>query len=189
MTSASYASIHADKKIEAVTTFWKEAGPERWFAKSDAFDSDFRERFLDWHVAAARRELDHWADSAEGVLALLILLDQLPRNAFRGSAHMYATDALARRFAHDAIAAGFDRHVEQGLRVFFYLPLSHAENMADQDLAVELNQRIGQPWLSHAIEHRDIVQRFGRFPHRNALFGRDSTEEEKAFLDAGGFSG
>ena len=172
-----------------VVRFWREAGADRWFNKSEAFDRHFRERFLSLHEAAARGELDNWVRCAQGGLALLILLDQFPRNAFRGTARMYETDARARQIAHQAVDAGLDDQVERELRVFFYLPFSHSEAIDDQRRAVMLNQRIGQPWLAHALQHADIVERFGRFPHRNLLLGRDMTEPERAFLDQGGFAG
>ncbi|MEF7615384.1 DUF924 family protein [Aquincola sp. MAHUQ-54] len=172
-----------------VLAFWQDAGPEHWFAKSDAFDRRFRERFHDAHFAAARRECDGWAASAQGALALLLLLDQYPRNAFRGTGHMYATDPLARRFARGLLSQGFDQHVDRALRVFCYLPLSHAEDLADQRRALELNRVLGEPYVQHAQGHHDIIERFGRFPHRNPLLGRDSTPEEVAFLAEGGFAG
>lgn len=172
---------------DEVVDFWRQAGAKQWFAKSDEFDSRFRGRFETAHYAAARRELDAWADTANGSLALLILLDQFPRNSFRGSAHMFATDPLARHFARRAVAAGHDSQVETALRVFFYLPFEHSEDAADQDLSLHLHQQLGQPeWATH---HRDIVRRFGRFPHRNPLLGRETTAEEAAFLAAGGFKG
>lgn len=169
--------------------FWREAGYDRWFSHDADFDRAFRARFLDAHYAAARRELDPWSDSAEGSLALLILLDQFPRNAFRATGHMYATDPLARMFARRAHGLRQDLKLEKDLRVFFYLPFSHSENLADQDLAVSLNEELGEPFIEHAIGHRDIVRRFGRFPHRNAILGRDTTPEEARFLADGGFSG
>ena len=177
---------------EAVVTFWREAGPRRWFAKDADFDAAFRARFLDLHFAAARRELDAWAASADGVLALLILLDQFPRNAFRGSAQMYATDALARHFARLAVEAGLDRLIEPELRQFCYLPFEHSEELADQERSLALARTLGPRHARHArhaLRHRDIIARFGRVPHRNALLGRDSTPEELAFLAAGGFAG
>lgn len=176
-------------EARAVVQFWRDAGADRWFNKSEAFDEEFRGRFLSLHEAAARGELDGWARTAEGALALLILLDQFPRNAFRGTARMYETDARARKIAHQAVDNGLDEQVEKALRVFFYLPFSHSENIQDQRRGVERNQRLGQPWLTHALGHADIIERFGRFPHRNPLLGRSTTVQEQAFLDAGGFAG
>lgn len=174
---------------QAVVAFWRDAGPDRWFKKSPEFDRHFREGFLEEHLAAARRERDAWAGSAEGALALLILLDQFPRNVFRGTGHMYATDPLARHFAHRLLAAGFDQAIEVPLRLFCYLPFAHSENLADQRRSVDLHRGMGRPWLDHAEGHLDIIERFGRFPHRNPLLGRDTTPDEQAFLDQGGFAG
>ena len=175
--------------IAAVLAFWHDAGAERWFGKDDDFDARFKARHLDDHMAAAARNCDRWADSAAAALALLILLDQFPRNAFRGTAHMYATDPLARMFSRHAVAAGLDQQVEPALRTFFYLPLMHSEALADHDACVALYEKFGGPSLPFARHHRDIVVRFGRFPHRNALLGRDSTPAELAFLAEGGFAG
>lgn len=172
-----------------VVDFWRTAGPERWFRKDDAFDRAFSERFYALHMSAAKRQLDAWTTNAYGTLALLILLDQFPRNAFRGTAHMYATDPLALYYARQMIQAGLDADIEAGMRVFCYLPLSHSENLQDQRQAVDLNQPLGSPWLFHAEEHLQIIERFGRFPHRNQQLGRDTTPEEQAFLDGGGFAG
>jgi uncharacterized protein (DUF924 family) len=175
--------------VPSVCGFWREAGPDRWFAKDEAFDATFRARFQDAHFAAARRELDAWADGAEGALALMILLDQFPRNAFRGSAHMFATDPLARYFANLAIDRSLDQQLEPEVRAFLYLPFSHSEALADQERAVALYTALGSDDLEWAIVHRDVIARFGRFPHRNALLGRETAAEEQAFLDGGGFSG
>ncbi|HTV67985.1 MAG TPA: DUF924 family protein [Rhizobiaceae bacterium] len=183
------ATLTIDSQALEVTRFWREAGMEKWFPKSDAFDDEFRAKFLDLHFAAARREKDHWAETPEGMLALMILLDQFPRNCFRNTGHMYATDPLARMFARQALADGFDQQIEPPiLRLFFYLPLSHSENIEDQEIAVRLNMPLGDA-LKHAVGHWDIVKRFGRFPHRNPMLGRDTTPEEQAFLDGGGFKG
>jgi len=173
----------------AVVGFWREAGPGFWFAKDDDFDRRFRERFLALHEAAARRELNGWMAAPDGALALMVLLDQFPRNAFRGTPRMYATDALARELANAAIAADHDRAVEPQMQFFFYLPFGHSENVADQERSVALAQRLGQPSLSHAEGHRDIIRRFGRFPHRNPILGRTMRPEEQEFLDNGGFAG
>lgn len=177
------------RDARGVVAFWRDAGPTRWFKKDDAFDRDFRERFLSLHEAAARGELGDWAASAEGALALCILLDQFPRNAFRGTARMFATDAPARRIARKAIDAGFDSQVDPQLRQFFYLPFEHSEALADQDFSVEVAPRGGSDSVKWAALHRDIVVRFGRFPHRNDVLGRASTSEERRFLDEGGFGG
>ena len=174
----------------AVVGFWREAGAKAWFKKDDAFDSALRTRFAEAHFAAARRECDDWLGSAEGALALLLLLDQIPRNIFRGSAHQFATDGLARSFADKAIAAGHDSNVEMALRVFFYLPYEHSEEPADQARAVALCEAMGDAeYTRFALLHADIIARFGRFPHRNAMLGRQSTAAELAFLADGGFAG
>lgn len=191
MLTTGYAESGADDSAEALelVVFWQAAGRERWFSKDDAFDAELRARFGDLHLRAARRELDGWARTAQGALALVLLLDQFPRNAFRGTAHMYATDPLARRFARLALEAGFDGAVAAELRPFLYLPFMHSEDAADQERSVALNRSLGDDSEKYALGHRDIVRRFGRFPHRNALLGRESTPEERAFLEQGGFAG
>jgi uncharacterized protein (DUF924 family) len=172
-----------------VVTFWHEAGPQRWFAKDEAFDAEFKSRFEAAHHAAAAGVLDAWAADAEGALALLVLLDQFPRNAWRNSAHMFATDGKARAIARAAIDAGLDRQVDAALRPFFYLPLMHSESLEDQERSVELNAALDANTQRYAVLHRDIIERFGRFPHRNKALGRETTAEERKFLDEGGFAG
>jgi uncharacterized protein (DUF924 family) len=174
---------------EDVLTFWRDAGPDRWFRKDEAFDRDFRDRFLGAHEAALRGELDAWTEQADGALALLILLDQFPRNAFRGTPRMFESDAKARAVARQAVQAGFDTAVDVCLRNFFFLPFAHSEELADQDLGVELTRKLGDEVLRYAILHRGIIEKFGRFPHRNAVLGRATTPEEQQFLDDGGFVG
>jgi uncharacterized protein (DUF924 family) len=171
----------------AVLAFWREAGMARWFNGGAAFDAACRDALLDAHLAAARRELEDWMDTADGALALVLLLDQIPRNVFRGSGHAFATDPLARQYAERAIAAGFDARVEPALRFFFYMPFEHDEAMAGQERALELFAALGDAsLLKYAQAHRDVIARFGRFPHRNGALGRTSTPEEQAWLDAGG---
>lgn len=172
-----------------IVTFWKEAGRGKWFRKDAAFDAEIRDRFLDAHFAAARGEFDDWGATAEGSLALLLLLDQFPRNIFRGSAHAFATDPLARSVAARAVDAGHDLEVDESLRAFFYLPFEHSEALEDQERAVVLCAPLGPDMLKWAVLHRDIIARFGRFPHRNACLGRATTPQEQAFLDEGGFAG
>jgi uncharacterized protein (DUF924 family) len=172
-----------------VIAFWQEAGPSRWFRKDAAFDAQFRERFLAEHEAAMRGDLDSWVQTAEGALALLILLDQFPRNCFRGTARMFECDTKAREIAGRAVDAGLDKQVDAGLRNFFYLPFMHSEQLADQDRAVELTRALGDDPYKYAVLHRDIIAKFGRFPHRNAVLGRATTPDEQRFLDDGGFAG
>ncbi|MBA1242665.1 DUF924 family protein [Pseudomonas japonica] len=174
---------------DTVVAFWKQAGPRKWFKKNAAFDTTFRHTFYDLHFMAARRELDPWMRTADGALALLILLDQYPRNAFRGTAHMFATDSLARFYADQMIAAGMDQEVERGLRMFCYLPFEHSENPVDQERSVRLNRELEPNDFKWAQEHARIIDRFGRFAHRNTVLGRVSTLEEEAFLREGGFAG
>jgi uncharacterized protein (DUF924 family) len=169
-----------------IVGFWRDAGYERWFRRDDAFDAELRRRFETAHVAASRRELEHWMDTADGALALLVLLDQVPRNLYRDSGHAYATDSLARHYAARAIAAGFDTQVDPALRVFVYMPFEHSEDPADQERAVALMAPLDPGYVDYAVAHQEVIVRFGRFPHRNRALGRDSTPEEQAWLDAGG---
>lgn len=172
-----------------IIAFWREAGPKRWFEKDTKFDNNIRERFLVLHEAAAAGKLTAWEASAEGALALLILLDQFPRNMFRGEPRAFATDPLALAIASRAILNGFDGAFHD-LRGFFYLPFEHSENLIDQEHAIAFyrtqNDANGLKW---AKIHADIIRRFGRFPHRNTVLGRLSTPEELKFLAEGGFSG
>ena len=174
-----------------VVAFWEAAGPERWFAKSDEFDARIRARYMPLVERAAAGELDDWAHEREGALALLLLLDQFPRNLYRGSARAFAADAHARRIADAAIEAGFDMAYDKPLRAFFYLPFMHSEALADQERCVKLTaERARESTRDYAVIHRDIIARFGRFPHRNAVLGRASTPEEIAFLaDPASFKG
>jgi uncharacterized protein (DUF924 family) len=173
-----------------VITFWRDAGPKRWFEKDTAFDEQIRERFLALCETASSGALSTWEARADGALALLLLLDQFPRNMFRGQTRMFATDPLARAIAAGALVRGFDAQVAPEMRSFFYLPFEHSEDMADQERALMLYKAAGDTEnLKWAELHADIIRRFGRFPHRNALLGRTTTPEEQAFLDEGGFAG
>ncbi|HVN02453.1 MAG TPA: DUF924 family protein [Caulobacteraceae bacterium] len=177
-----------------VIAFWRQAGPKKWFAKDDAFDEAIRLKFEATHHAAARGEYDAWIETPEGALALLILLDQFPRNLYRGSAHSFATDPLARFVAAEAITRGHDLATEPALRSFFYLPFEHSEDLADQQRGVALCEALkaetgNENDVMWAIMHRDIIARFGRFPHRNRALARAATPQEQAYLDEGGFSG
>lgn len=181
----------------AINAFWREAGPTRWFRRDPDFDEIIRARFLDTCEAALAGQYDTWANEAEGALALLILIDQFRRNLFRGKAHAFAGDAKAREITRAAIARGLDQRVEPHMRQFFYTPLMHGEDLADQDHSVALyatmtkqapEDALLQSALHHARQHRDIIARFGRFPHRNPALGRKMLPEEQAYLDEGGFS-
>jgi uncharacterized protein (DUF924 family) len=173
-----------------IVSFWRDAGPEKWFEHDDAFDTAIKSQFLETHDAAARGELAAFEDGAEGTLALVILLDQFSRNMFRGSARAFANDSLARAVADRAIARGFDQAIDKTMRQFFCLPFMHSEFITDQHRSVQLYEALGDAGLSsYALRHRDIVAKFGRFPHRNRMLGRDTTPAEQEFLDGGGFTG
>jgi uncharacterized protein (DUF924 family) len=173
-----------------VLAFWRAAGPDKWFKKDPAFDAEIARRFRAvWH-AAASAALSAWEEAPEGALALIIVLDQFPRNMFRGEHRAYATDALARDVANRAIARQFDTRISSELRRFFYLPFMHSERLADQERCIRLAVALANDeFAKYAHGHADIIRRFGRFPHRNAMLNRVTTPEEQAFLDAGGFTG
>lgn len=174
-----------------VVTFWREAGEKKWFEKDEAFDRVMQERFGATHADAAEGRLADWARTPEGALALILLLDQFSRNMYRGQPECFAQDAMARDIAQKALEAGFDRQVEPRLRMFFYMPFMHSEAIADQERCVLLFHELTGTLegLKHAHEHAEIIRRFGRFPHRNAILGRHTTPAEQSFLDGGGFSG
>lgn len=177
---------------EAVLAFWQAAGREKWFDGGPAFDAEVRDALLPAYKAAAGTALDDWQGTAPGALARLILLDQVPRNAFRGTPQAFETDAMARAGAERALDRGFDRDpaVPQALRSFFYLPLMHAEDPHAQARCVELYRALGyEEGLRYALIHQDAIDRFGRFPHRNPILGRETTEAEADYLKNGGFSG
>ena len=174
----------------AVLAFWRAAGPEQWFKKDTAFDAAIRARFIETYEAAAAGQLSGWEQTAEGALALIVVLDQFPRNMFRDDARTYAADPQARAVAERALERGFDQKVPLSDRQFFYLPFEHSEAMADQERCCALMAATGDAeLLKWAQLHADIIRRFGRFPHRNAMLGRATTAEEQAFLDGGGFAG
>jgi uncharacterized protein (DUF924 family) len=174
-----------------VVSFWRAAGWKRWFGKSALFDAEVGRRLGSLHYWAAAGMLDHLATkSAEGALALVLLLDQVPRNMFRGSARAFATDEHAREIASYAISRGLDQRVPRVLRGFFYLPFMHSERLGDQELCFALYERLkDKEGLKYAEIHLDIIKRFGRFPHRNEALGRETTKAEQQFLNQGGFAG
>ncbi len=175
---------------DEVLAFWREAGPEKWFSKDEAFDQTCRDRFMPTYEAAARGDLNEWELTPEGALAVVLLLDQFPRNMFRGRRETYKTDPVALMVADRAIERGFDHKVEPELRRFFYLPFMHSESLRHQERSVALNEALGdEDSIKWARHHHDVVARFGRFPHRNAILERETTPEEEAFLQEDGFRG
>lgn len=159
-----------------------------WFRKDEAFDEAIRSRFLPAVEAALAGQAADWADSPQGLLALLILLDQFPRNLFRGTTRMFAGDVEARSLAERALAQGWDKALSAVEKLFVYLPLEHSEALADQERSVALFAALAAEhpgndgFLDYAWRHHDVIARFGRFPHRNAALGRPSTPEETSYL-------
>lgn len=172
-----------------VVQFWRDVGKEGWFARNDAVDRRFGELCYDLHFSAARRQCEHWLEDPDAALALMLLLDQFPRNVFRDTGHMFATDPLARHYARRIIENGCIEQIDRDLRVFVCLPFAHSESLSDHDYVAPLYQRYAPDSVGWATHHRDIIVRFGRFPHRNRALGRTTTQEEQIFLDDGGFTG
>lgn len=174
-----------------IVAFWRDAGQKKWFEKDEAFDRQVAERFEAIHAEAAAGRLSGWAETPEGALALILVLDQFSRNLFRGRPQAFAQDVMAADVAGRSLLAGFDRKVDPSLRLFFYMPFMHSEAIADQERCISLfHEFVGTAaGLTHAHEHARIIRRFGRFPHRNAVLGRHTTPAEQSFLDGGGFAG
>jgi uncharacterized protein (DUF924 family) len=165
-----------------VLRFWFEEHPKDWFVKNPAFDAAVRVRFLSLYEDAAAGRLAHWTDAPRSCLALVILLDQFPRNMFRGEARAFATDAQARAAARAILARGWDKAMTQPEQLFAYLPFEHSESLEDQGLSCELMKDFDAEQYRYAARHREIIERFGRFPHRNGILGRQSTPAEIEFL-------
>ncbi len=177
-------------KPDDILDFWENAGPPAWFAKNDDFDAEMTRRFMDFHQRAAQGEHQDWAKEANSALALTLVLDQFSRNMFRNDPRAFAQDEACQKLVHGAIESGFDKTCRPALVKFFYMPLMHSESILDQQKCVELMLAGGHhDNVPYAVDHRDIVRRFGRFPHRNAVLGRHTTPAEQAYLEAGGFSG
>ncbi|MEX2518039.1 MAG: DUF924 family protein [Paracoccaceae bacterium] len=179
--------------VEAVTKFWiDEVGPSGWYSVDEKVDRAICERFEDTWRAAKSGALEHWLLRPESALALLIVLDQFPRNMFRGCQRAFSSDPEALATAKKAISLGHDLHAPEPQRQFFYLPLMHSECLVDQDRCVRLiltrMPKSGLKTLPHARAHRDVIRQFGRFPYRNDALGRVSTTRERSFLEAGGYA-
>ncbi len=174
-----------------VLDYWSALGNEGWWVKNEDVDQEIVTRFGEAHAKACKGELDHWTETADGALALIIILDQFSRNMFRGSSKSFSQDAQALTVTRQAIANGMDKNVRADLKVFFYLPFEHSETIAEQEQSVLYQYSIADnpEALRAALEHRQIIQRFARFPHRNAVLGRHTTPAEQAYLDGGGFMG
>lgn len=174
---------------QTLLDYWEhEVGAKRWYASDGVLDAKIRNRFGALWQEARAGALDHWRASAEGALALVILLDQFPRNMFRDRADSFATDAEACAVARAAIKAGQDGAIARPLKQFFYLPFMHSEELADQDYAIALfAERLPGDNLRHARAHRAVIARFGHFPWRNRVLGRHTSREEERFLAEGGY--
>lgn len=171
-----------DPQAAEVLRFWFDEHPKDWFVKNPAFDAEIRSRFLGAHEAGAAGRLAHWADEARSCLALVIVLDQFPRNLFRGEPRAFATDAMARAAARVILHRGWHKQMTQAEQLFAYLPFEHSEALEDQDLACDLLKDFDPEQVRYAVRHREIIERFGRFPHRNGVLGRESTAAEIEFL-------
>lgn len=177
-----------EPRIGEVIAWWQKAA-ENWFSQSPRFDAAFRTRFASLHETAMAGDLAAWEATPEGCLALLILLDQYPRNAFRGTRKMYRADRRALSVARHAARQGFVGLVPRDLLVFMLLPFAHSETPEDQDRSLDLHRRYLPSGFHRAKRHHDIIARFGRFPHRQPILGRSLTSEERQYLSAGGFQG
>jgi uncharacterized protein (DUF924 family) len=182
-TPPTSIDAHEPAWVDAVLRFWfEENGPRQWFAKDAAFDAALRERFGPLHAHLAEGDWSDPTDTPRHALAAILVLDQFSRNLHRGDARAFANDRRARALADAALEQGFDQAMSPAERLFLYLPFEHSESLADQDRAVERVRALGNDeWTKYALAHRDLIERFGRFPHRNAVLGRASTPEE---LDA-----
>ena len=176
-----------------VRKFWfEDSEPSQWYVLDEAYDQKIRERFLDtWERISSGRG-DEWWDSPEDMLAHIILTDQFPRNMFRGEGRSFASDRMALRTAQIAVSLDADLRIEEPARQFFYLPMMHSESLTDQERSVRMFMlrmpNTGETNLLHARAHRQVIRDFGRFPYRNDALGRATTDRERAYLDAGGYS-
>lgn len=187
------------RELAAVTAqdvvgFWRAAGPKQWFSSSSAFDAEIALRFGALHRTASEGKLDSWGVTATGAMALVLMLDQFTRNLHRGSPMAFTNDGAAQEIAAQAITRRHDLEIAVDLQPFLYLPFEHSEEPAAQDRSVALAKRYrdrtgDEEPLKWAVHHRDIIHRFERFPHRNAILGRPSTPAEREFLAEGGFGG
>ena len=173
-----------------VLKFWRDAGPEKWFKKDDTFDAAIADNFIPLYGRACRGELDDWAKEPDAATALILIFDQFSRNLYRNDARAFAQDGRCLRIVHDMMASGADRKVPEDIAPFVYMPLMHSEDLDDQQKCIDEMERLEKPDnVKFAQIHYDIIEKFGRFPHRNTVLGRVTTPEEAKFLTDGGFSG
>jgi len=172
----------SDARALEVLRFWFDEHPKDWFVKNPDLDAQIRRRFEALHQEAASGALEGWLDEPRACLARVILLDQFPRNMFRGDARAFATDALARAAARRILARGWNARMTRSEQLFAYLPFEHSESLEDQNLSCELIKDFEPEQVRYALRHREIIDRFGRFPHRNGILGRQSTPAEIEFL-------
>ena len=177
-------------KPTEILEFWKEIGPDGWWEKNESVDNTIRERFGPAHEQATKGNLNEWKKTADECLALVILLDQLSRNLFRGSPKSFSQDNQGLDIVKHALSHGFDRQCDSELMKFFYVPFMHSEAIAEQEKCVILmHSTQDEDSINAALVHREIIARFGRFPHRNEVLDRHTTPAERSFLDQGGFTG
>ncbi len=171
-------------KAQDILQFWfKDSTPEQWFRKDDSYDQMIRAQFFETHAAALRGELAHWRETPQGRLAEVIVLDQFSRNLFRNRPEAFVGDLAALILAQEAVRAGIDLKLGMTERQFLYMPYMHSESRKVHRTALELFTKLGEPGaLQYEILHKEIIDRFGRYPHRNEILGRDSTPEEIEFL-------
>lgn len=178
------------REIDQVHSFWfEESSEKQWYKKDPEFDRQIRERFGALVEDASKGKLEDWLETPRGALAYILLLDQFSRNIYRGSNQAFATDAKARAAAIKVLVEGYDRDIPDREKAFLYLPFEHSEELEDQKRSVALFEALGDDQLTdYAVRHRDIIARFGRFPHRNDVLGRESTDAEQEFLKQPGSS-
>ena len=180
-----------DINPQDVLNFWQSVGPDGWWKKDETLDTEITNRFSNLHEQISTGQKENWLETPNGALASIIVLDQFSRNMFRGSNRAFAQDTQALMISKQGIEKGFDAKIEGELRIFYYLPFEHSENIREQEISVKLQYAIGDSpeAMKAALEHREIISRFGRFPHRNVVLGRHTTPAEQAYLDGGGFKG
>ena len=170
-----------------IINFWLQAGPQIWFKKDDAFDQSVKEKFQTLPDQIIEGQYDHWQTNPNGMLASVIALDQFPRNIHRDTARAFAYDEAARKYAKTAIDQQWDQQVRGELKAFFYLPFMHSEDINDQQYCQDIYNKAGdEDWADYARRHMELIEKYGRFPHRNAILGRKSTPEELAYLNTEG---